>query len=150
MLAFLLQTASITGDLEPPRGKAPPATAQVALLPLEYARLFNAEAQQRLDDYWEDFKPEFAVKKELFFEVMPLAYNRALDIVLTSMRRDSKINSANLIKTSPNGKFEFRGVPPGEYKLVATASIGGTDYVWTETLQIEATPVFLRMKTRVP
>jgi hypothetical protein len=150
MLALLLQSTSITGDLEFPRGTAAATTAQVALLPLEYANLFNAEAQQNLDEYWENFKPRFAARKEAFFEVMPLAYNRALDFVLSRMRRDSKVNSANLIKTTTNGHFEFRGVLPGEYKLVATASIKGTDHVWTETLQVEATPVFLRMKTRVP
>jgi hypothetical protein len=150
MLALLLQSASISGDLEFPKGMATPTIAQVALLPLEYAKLFNAEAQQNLDNYWEDFKPEFAARKEMFFQIMPLAYNRALEVVLSRMRRDSKINTANLIKTSPNGHFEFRGVLPGEYKLVATASIKGTEHVWTETVQVETTPLSLLMKTRVP
>jgi hypothetical protein len=150
MLALLLQSASISGDLEFPAGMAAPTTVQVALLPLEYAKLFNAEAQQNLDEYWEDFKPEFAARKETFLQIMPLAYNRALEVVLSRMRRDTKINTANLIKTSPNGHFEFRGVLPGEYKLVATASIKGADYVWTETLQVETIPLSLLMKTRVP
>lgn len=149
LLALLLQSTSISGGLEVPNGIAAPTTAKVVLLPLEYARLFNAETQERLDQYWEDSKL-FPVPKDLFLRVRPRAYSGALDVVLLRMRQDNRINLANLIKTAPNGQFEFRGVLPGEYKLVATASIKGTDYVWTETLQVESTPVFLQMKTHVP
>jgi hypothetical protein len=150
VFALLLQSTSISGGLEVPQGVTPPATAQVALLPLEYAKVFNAEVQIRLDNYWEDYKPAFARQKELFFQVMPRAYKSGLDATLARMRRDSKIDSANLIRNVARGQFEFRGVPPGEYKLVATASIGGNDYVWTETLQVASTPIFIQMKNRVP
>lgn len=133
-----------------PKGMTPPASAQVALLPLEYGKVFNAEVQIRLDNYWEDYKPAFARQKELFFQVMPRAYKAGLDVTLSRMRRDSKFNSANLIKNVSQGQFEFRGIAPGEYKLVATASIQGNDYVWTETLQVASTPIFIQMKNRVP
>ena len=147
-MALLLQTATITGGLEMPAGVTAPPTAQVVLLPLEYAKLFNAEAQRRIDDYWENFKPEFARQKELFYQIMPLAYGAALETTLSRMRLDS--STSNLIRSAPRGQFEFRGVPPGEYKLVATASIRGRDYVWTETLQLQSAPLFIQMKTRVP
>jgi hypothetical protein len=149
-LTLLLQTTSLTGGLEVPAGAPPPATAQVVLLPLQYAKVFNAEAQVQLDNYWENFKPEFARKKELFYQVMPLAYGRALEIAMLQMRQDTRIRSSNLIKSASGGRFEFREIPPGEYKLVATASIRGVDYVWTETLQVESKPLFIQMKTRVP
>ena len=150
LMALLLQSTSISGSLEMPPGMTPPPTAQVVLLPVDYARIFNAEAQQRLDNYWEDFKPEFARQKELFLQVMPLAYGAALEITLFRMRSDSKLNISNLIKNAPGGRFEFRGVAPGEYKLVATASILGKNYVWTEALQVESTPLVIQMHTRVP
>src|SRR5262245_57929818 len=143
LMVLLLQSTSITGGLEMPIGMTPPPTAQVVLLPLEYAKIFNAEAQQRLDDYWENFKPEFARQKELFLQVMPLAYTAALETTLSRMRRDSKINSSTLIKNALSGQFEFRGVPPGEYKLVATASLRGKDYVWTEALQVQSAPLVI-------
>jgi hypothetical protein len=150
VMALLLQSTTIAGALEFPPGVTPPPTAQVVLLPLEYAKVFNAEAQIQLDNYWENFKPEFARQKELFYQVMPIAYSRALETVISQMRRDSTINSSNLVRSASRGQFEFRGVPPGEYKLVATASLGGRDYVWTETLQVQSAPLIIQMKTRVP
>jgi len=66
------------------------------------------------------------------------------------MRRDSKINLSNFIHTAQQGQFEFTNISPGEYKLVATASLRGVDYVWTETIQVQSTPLLLEMKTRVP
>ena len=54
------------------------------------------------------------------------------------------------MKTAPQGQFEFHGLPPGEYKLVATASLRGVDYVWTETVQVESAPLRIQMKTHVP
>jgi hypothetical protein len=152
LLALLLQSASITGGLEPPLGMPPPATSRVVLLPTEYARMFNAETQRRIDDFWERFKDSGMARnnREVFIQYMPFAYGSALESVVSQMRRDSKISIANLIKTAPQGQFEFRGVPPGEYKLVATASLRGVDYVWTETLQLGSTPLFIQMKTHVP
>lgn len=152
MLALLLQSTSIAGGLEIPSGMAPPATARVVLLPLEYAKLFNAQTQIRLDNYWEDFKNSGMARrqKELFIQFMPIAYSSSIETVVSQMRRDSKINLASLIRTAPQGQFEFRGVPPGEYKLVATASLRGQDYVWTETVQVESAPLFIQMKTHVP
>lgn len=150
LFALLLQSTSISGGLELPKGLMPPATAQVVLLPLEYEKLFNAEVQIRLDNYWEDYKPAFARQKELFLQIMPRAYKSGLEATLSRMYRDSKINTATLIQNVPRGQFEFRGIPPGEYKLVATASIEGNDYVWTETLQVTSMPIFIQMKNRVP
>lgn len=152
VLALLLQSASITGGLEAPVGMAPPPTARVVLLPVEYARLFNADTQKRIDDFWESFKESGMARnnREMFIQFMPIAYGSALENVVAQMRRDKKLNIASLIKTAPQGQFEFRGVTPGEYKLVATASLRGMDYVWTETVQVDSKPVVIQMKTHVP
>jgi hypothetical protein len=152
MLTLILQSTSIKGSLEIPRGMTPPSTARVVLLPLEYAKTFNAETQIRLDNYWEVFKASGLAKtdREQFIQFMPIAYGSALENAVAMMRRDSKINFANLIRTAPQGQFEFNNISPGEYKLVATASLRGVDYVWTETIQVQSTPLFLQMKTRVP
>jgi hypothetical protein len=152
MLALLLQSTSIKGSLEIPRGMMPPASARVVLLPLEYAKIFNAETQIRLDNFWERFKESGLAKtdREQFIQFMPIAYGSALENAVAQMRRDSKINLANLVRTAPQGNFEFNNIAPGEYKVVATASLRGVDYVWTETIQVQSTPLSLQMKTRVP
>jgi len=89
-------------------------------------------------------------QKEQFTQFMAYAYANALDSAVSQMRRDSKVNSNNLIKNSTSGQFEFRGVPFGEYKVVVTANLRGTDYVWTETLQVDSASIVLLLKNRVP
>jgi hypothetical protein len=150
ILALLVQSFTISGTLISPRGSAQAGAAQVVLLPSEYAQMFNAEAQLRIDQYWNFYKPEFAEKKETFSKAFALAYEEALDIVLSRMRIGGKVDSGSLIRSATGGSFEFRGIPPGDYKIVATASIQGTTYMWTEALRVTSSPIFVQMKTRVP
>jgi hypothetical protein len=151
-LVIFLQSASITGSVAVPQGMAPPATVRAVLLPLEYAKLFNAEAQERIDNYWEAFKNAGMAQrqKEQFTQYMAFAYGNALETAVSQMRRDSKVDCNNLIKNSSSGQFEFRGVRYGEYKLVIIGNLRGTDYVWTETLQVDSASIVLLVKNRVP
>ena len=150
LLALLVQSSTINGSLVSPQGAVAPTSAQVVLLPNEYAQMFNAEAQKRIDNYWEAYKPEFAEHKESFSQAFALAYRDALDVVLSRMRRDSKVDSGGLVRSAAGGHFEFRGVPPGDYKIVATGSIQSVVYVWTEALHMASAPILIQMKTRVP
>jgi hypothetical protein len=152
LLAIFLQSASISGSVAPPQGMAPPPMARAILLPLPYANLFNAEAQERIDNYWEAFKNAGMAQrqKEQFTQFMVHAYGTALENVVSQMQRDGKVNTAALMKNAPLGQFDFRGVPHGEYKLIVTANLKGTDYVWTETLQVESAPIVLILKNRLP
>jgi hypothetical protein len=149
LLALLVQSSTISGTLISPQGSATPESAQVVLLPGTYALMFNAEAQRRIDQYWNIYKPEFAEHKESFSQAFALAYREALETVLARMRGDGKDNSS-LIRTATAGRFEFRGVPPGDYKIVATGPVQSITYVWTESLRVTAAPIFIQMKTRVP
>jgi hypothetical protein len=150
LLALLVQSSTISGSLVSPQGSAAPATAQVVLLPSEYAQMFNAEAQLRLDQYWSSYKREFAENKEQFSRAFAVAYQEALELVVARMRNSGKADVGSLIRSAPGGRFEFRGVPHGDYKIVATSTIQGTTYVWTEALQVTPAPIFLQMKNRVP
>ena len=150
LLALLVQSSTISGTLVSPQGSAVPGSAQVVLLPSEYAQMFNAEAQRRVDDYWTMYKREFAEKKESFSLAFAFAYQEALEVVLARMRNSGKVDNRNLVRSATAGRFEFRGVPPGDYKVVATGSIQNTTYVWTESVQVTSFPIFLQMKTRVP
>ena len=150
LLLLLLQSGSVTGSLTLPDGAGRMSTGQIALLPEEYAQAFNAEAQQRLDRYWEAYKPEFAQRKELFLQIAPLAYRDALDAVLFRMRRDSKIDLSRFVRQTSTGEFDFRGLPAGNYKLVATASIGNAQYAWMESIQVTSGTLFVQMKNHIP
>lgn len=150
LLALLMQSVSISGGLATPDGMPAPTTAQVVLLPSRYVAAFDAEVQRRLDDYWESYKGQFARQKELFYQVIPLAHRDALDSVIYQMQRDSTIKVNDLVKEARGGLFEFRGVSSGNYKLVAIAAIGNKQYVWTESVTVGDSAVFLLMKNRQP
>jgi hypothetical protein len=150
LLALLLQSTTISGSLVTPVGMAPPASAEVVLLPAPYGEMFIAETQQLIDDFWHRYKADFAADKQLFFKVPPAAYKEALEVVTLRMRGDPKINTSNYLRTASAGRFEFRGVPPGDYKIIAMGSIRNTDYVWTESFQVTTTPVVIQLKNRIP
>jgi hypothetical protein len=150
LIALLLQTASISGEVVAPKGMAAPGSAQVVLLPEEYAQMFNAEAQKRIDDYWDIYKPQFVQRKEDFTIAYANAYREALDLITLRMQAQGKVNTTNIIRNAQAGRFEFRGLQPGLYKLIATSNIGGTVYVWTESVNLKSTSVVVLMKQYVP
>ena len=125
---------------------------RVILLSPQYATLWTSDVQKRLDVYWERYKPAFAQRKEYFLEVSKIAYMDALDFVLNRMQRDQRIRITDFIQTTgAEGKFEFKNIPVGEYKIVAVGRIGGVDMLWQESVDvIGSTPQFVRLKKTVP
>jgi len=125
---------------------------QVILLPPRYSDLWNSEVQKRLDMYWQQFQPTFRSRKELFTEFSRQAHRDATNYVVTRMRRDTAGNiSPYLLETSVDGKFEFKNIPFGEYKVLALGKIGNQDVIWQEFVDIRSNiPHFLELNKRVP
>ncbi len=125
---------------------------QVILLSPRYMNLWNSDVQKRLDRYWENYKPAFARQKEFFFEMSKQAHREATNYILTRMRRDSSSNVSDYLQeTSLDGKFEFRNVPFGEYKILALGRIGDQDIMWQEFVDVHSSiPQYLELKKRVP
>src|SRR3954469_5940880 len=98
---------------------------QIVLLPPAYATLWNQKLQEQLDLYWERYKPAFLQKKELFFEVSKMAYQDTLQFVMARMSRDLGAGVKDYrIDSTPAGKFEFKNLPLGDYKVVAYGRAG--------------------------
>ncbi len=146
------ETGIVAGIVVPPPSQQISAPVQVILLPAEYRDLWNSELQKRLDVYWEQYKPAFARRKEFFFQVSHQAHRETTNYVVTRMRRDPASNFSNYLKdTSPDGRFEFRNVPYGEYKILAVGTIGNQDVIWQDSLEVRSPiPQFLELKTRIP
>jgi hypothetical protein len=125
---------------------------QVVLLAPQYVDMWNRDVQQRLDVYWERYKPAFAQKKELFFELSKNAYQESLQFVLGRMSRDLGTRLATYRgQSTADGKFEFKDIPVGEYKVVAIGRAGDQTYIWQESTEITSSiPQFLQLKNRVP
>jgi hypothetical protein len=163
MLAHLLITAVLLGAQNPaPTGMiagtviAPPQDVvypvQVVLLSPRYLDLWSSEVQKRLDSFWQLYLPMFKDRKELFAEFSKQAHREATNYVVFRMQRDggSKV-SQYLRETSADGKFEFKDVPLGEYKVLAFGRVGNQDAVWQEFIDIHSPiPHFLELKKRIP
>jgi hypothetical protein len=145
-------TSLITGTVVLPPLQKPSRPVQVILLSSQYMNLWNSDVQKRLDVYWETYKPAFASQKEFFFEISKQAHREATNFVLTRMRRDPSSNLADYLKeTLPDGTFEFKNVPFGEYKVLAIGRIGDQDVMWQEFVDVRSSlPQFVEMKKRVP
>ena len=145
-------TAIIVGAVVTPQRQEIAQPVQVILLSPRYMELWNSEVQKRLDRYWEQFNPTFRNRKEYFLEFSKQAHRDATSYVLNRMRRDPGGNiSSYLMQASPDGKFEFRGIPFGEYKVLAIGKIGNQDVMWQESIDVRSsTPHFIELKKRVP
>jgi hypothetical protein len=139
------QTGTIVGVVKLPERNTTAQSARVALLPAKYTELFNKQVQQRLDNYWEQFKPEFAANKEHFADFYRMAYLESFAYVTSAMRRDLGSGAAKFIKeSSPTGQFELRGIPFGTYQLLVLATPNGRDVVWSRTVDVQTeVPIFV-------
>jgi hypothetical protein len=145
------ETGIITGSVVPPAQQRISQPVQVILLSPRYMDLWNSDVQKRLDVYWETYKPAFAVRKELFFEVSRQAHREATNLVLSRMRRDTAIPASDYLKETADGKFEFRDIPFGEYKILAVGRIGDQEVMWQEFVDVRSSvPQFIELKKSVP
>jgi hypothetical protein len=158
-LLFLIQkpdkpveTAILAGRVTLPTEVTLSQPLQVVLFPPEYSDLWETEVQRRLDGYWERYKPAFAQRKEFFAEVSLMAYREATQYVVTRMRREVPAKLAELVQnTSPEGRFEFKNIPLGIYKVVALGRVDGQELLWQESVDLNSPlPQFLQLKKRIP
>jgi hypothetical protein len=125
----------------------PAQTVRVILLAPKYTELWNKQVQQRLDNYWEIFKPDFAAHKERFVEFNRMAHVEAFTYVSNTMRRELGATASKFMKeASSTGQFEFRGIPAGTYQILAQTTANGQDVVWVRTVEVQPDlPVFVDM-----
>lgn len=143
------ETGIIAGTLAlPPGGHAGSRPARVVLLSEQLTNIWNGDLQRRLDAYWERYKPAFAQNKEYFLEVSRLAQRESFNYILARMRRDDPQMIASCVKEiQPGGKFEFRNVAFGDYKILAMGAVGNQDFVWEDDVQVKSSiPQFLELK----
>jgi hypothetical protein len=148
ILSGLLQAVpagTVIGVVMAPGGAkfAPPVRA--VLLPPAYAEIWNKQAQTRLDNYWEIFKPEFVANKERFLDFQRMAQVEAFRYVTSSMRRDLGDGASKLMQdASAAGQFDFTGIPFGHYLLLVHATVNGRDLIWLKTVAVQTEiPIFV-------
>jgi hypothetical protein len=139
------QTGTVVGLVKLPNGAKPNQAVHVVLLPSKYIEVWNKLVQERLDNYWEIFKPELAVNKERITDVYRMVHVESFRSITSTMRRDMGVGAANFVKdASAGGQFEFRGIPLGTYQVLVQTTSGGEDIVWARTINIENDiPIFV-------
>jgi hypothetical protein len=149
------ESGIIVGEVNPPPALTVSEPLQIVLLTPQYADIWSSDVQKRLDTYWERYKPAFAQKKEYFTEISRMAYLDSIQFVVNRMRRDLREKAGAFVQTtSREGRFEFKDVPFGEYKVVAWGRAGGASaqqFIWQESIDVNSpVPQFLDLKTRIP
>jgi hypothetical protein len=146
------QTGVIAGSVLIPADRHLSQPLQIVLLSPRYTNLWDTDVQKRLDMYWERYKPAFAQNKQFFLEISRRAQVEALDFVVARMRRDASTNVSEYIKeATTDGKFEFKDVPFGEYKIFALGKAQNQDVVWQDFVDVRTpVPQFLELKKPLP
>jgi len=147
-----VETGIIAGAVALPTGEHVGKPLQILLLTPEYTNLWNSDLQKRLDSYWERYKPAFAQNKEFFLEVSRMAQRESFNYIATRVRRDSPEIVAQYVKeTSADGKFEFKDIPFGQYKILALGKIDNKDLIFEDNLELtSAIPQFIELKQHLP
>ena len=156
MLAFVLsvflglyqspQTGTVVGLIKLPHGSKPATAAHVLLLPPKYTEVWNKQVQQRLDNYWEVYKPELAVHREHITDIYRMVHVEAFGYVASAMRRElGDAGASKFMKdASSGGQFEFRGIPFATNQVLAQTLVGGENIVWATTIDVDTdVPVFV-------
>jgi hypothetical protein len=145
------QTGIVTGAVVVPQQEIS-QPLQVILLSPDYTDLWTSEVQKRLDRYWQQFQTTFRYRKEFFLEMSQRAHQEATNYVVSRMRRAAASNTSELLmQTSRNGRFEFKNIPFGEYKVLAFGKVGDQEVMWHEFIDVRSSiPRFLELKNRVP
>jgi hypothetical protein len=146
------QSGIIVGTVKPPQPMAISAPVQVVLLSPEYVELWEADVQKRLDTYWERYKSAFAQKKEYFTEISRMAYLDSIQFVVNRMRRDLPEGFSAFVQfSSTEGRFEFKGIPLGRYKVFAVGRADGQQLIWQDSVELsDPLPQFIDLHTPIP
>jgi hypothetical protein len=140
LMAFLLSamialpTGTIKGSLAPPNNVKIAKPIQVVVFSGNYVNLYLAEVQMRVDNYWEEFRRLFIQDKEAFIHFRERAQAQAMESTIVRMRFDDPNNIAKFVHNTTDNTFEFHAVPQGECKIVALVTIGGEDFIWSDTV----------------
>ncbi|MBV8140799.1 MAG: hypothetical protein JOZ60_02000 [Verrucomicrobia bacterium] len=107
--------------------------------------MWNKQVQQRLDNYWEIFKPELATNKEHIADIYRMVHIEAFRYVTSTMRRELGLGSSKFMKDSgPGGQFEFHDIPFATYQVLAETTAKGEDIVWSRTIDVDTeVPIFV-------
>lgn len=142
----------IAGSVTVPMDRQLSQPVQVVLLTARYAALWDTDVLKRLDTYWERYKPVFIQNREFFIEISRKAQIEALDYVVGRMRRDQPGSAAEYVQQAgTEGRFEFKSIPFGEYKILAVGKAENVDLVWQESVEVRnPIPQFLELKQTLP
>lgn len=139
------QTGTVVGVVKLPGSDRPLQGAHIVLLPPKYTEVWNKQVQQRLDNYWEIYKPEFAAHKERFLDFERAAQIESYRYVTATMRRELGLGASRLMQdSSANGQFELSSLPFGTYQLLVETTANGQDVIWSKTLEVQTdVPIFV-------
>ena len=124
---------------------------QVVLMSSGWAELWNGDVQQRIDRYFNLYRGAVAQDPALFDEIAAMARRDAVVSLVSQMQQALGLQFKDHVReVSPDGRFEFTGVPLGEHKVVVLAEAGKGSLIWAETVNVRSSiPQFIEVQNRI-
>jgi len=142
---------TIEGTISPPDKVRITKPVQVVVFTGKYVDMYLAEAQKRIDYYWEEFRQSFVQDKQAFLLFRDRALRQAMEYTVNQMKQDDPRNVSSFVRTTTNNSFQFRDVPQGECKVVALVTIGEQEFIYSDTVLLTTeTPAFVVLKPTTP
>ncbi len=126
-------------------------TPQVVLMSSGWAERWNGDVQQRIDRYFNLYRVAVAEDPALFDEISAMARRDAVVSLVSQMQQALGLEFQDYVReVSPDGRFEFTGVPLGEHKVVVLAEAGKGSLIWAETVNVRSPiPQFIEVQNRI-
>ena len=121
------------------------------LLSPMWTEFWNSAVQRGLDDYFSRYRDAVARNRETYNELTGWAHRDAAGTVLSEMQRSLGERFRESVRmVSPEGRFEFTGVPYGDYRVIVIASVEGRALIWTENVRVlSPIPQFIEVQNIV-
>jgi hypothetical protein len=142
---------AIRGHVSVPDIGKPFDSVQAVLMPPEWALMWRGDAQRRLDAYSQTYKRAIAQDPGIFRDISRISYREATSYVLARMQGTLGERFREWVReVTPEGRFEYTGIPPGDYNVVVLARDGNRGMIWIENLSVTGSvPEILEVENRV-
>ena len=126
-------------------GSDPP---RAVLMSPDWTLVWNRDVQQGLDVYFNRYRDVVARNRDAYSEIAGRAYRDATRSVITEMQRSLGEEFPKWVReVSRDGRFEFTGVPLGDYRVIVLAVVEGRALIWTEALSLSGPiPQFIEVQ----
>ena len=145
------ETGIVVGQVPLPEDIEDGVDIQAVLLSPQWTTVWNSEVQERIDNYFAVNSAAINENRALFAQISARAQREAMEVVISRMQVSLGDEFSESIRAvSPDGEFEFAGVPFGDYRIIVVGRIGGVTRIWSSAVTIRSSiPEFIEVRDQI-